>query len=205
MATGVAQQSSWRLRLRHGVSDSARIRTNARQPAGSLPYERTNRPSIIDVTHGVSLELRLLGSRTSARSACGGILVESTPPASVQVRYAQARYARTVSLQGFVSVSGVLPYDSLGDVAPIAFEEQARRAFRNLAAVLSVFGASLRSTVTVTLLLKNLSDYQQFTAIQSEFLSGPLPAVTRIGVSELADGAVIEIHALAATGLPASF
>jgi len=78
-------------------------------------------------------------------------------------------------------ISGMVPIDpSSGRVVEGPFEEQARRTLMNLRAVVEAAGGTLNDVVKVTAFLKDISNFDRFNKIYSEFFEEHKPARTVI-------------------------
>jgi enamine deaminase RidA (YjgF/YER057c/UK114 family) len=96
-----------------------------------------------------------------------------------------------VSGQGSLSAEGEVL--GAGD-----FEAQTRQTFENLRTVLEAAGASLQSIVKLTVFLIDVANVFDFTRIKGEFIQGPQPASSAVGVAALAlPGMMIEVEATA--------
>lgn len=98
-----------------------------------------------------------------------------------------------------VFVSGQVPFDDDGElVAPGDFDGQARRTFENLGRVLHEAGATFADVVKLTVYLTDMARLPDLGRIRGEFIQGPPPASTAVGVTALAvPGLMIEIEAIA--------
>jgi 2-iminobutanoate/2-iminopropanoate deaminase len=86
-------------------------------------------------------------------------------------------------------------------VDPDDFEAQLRQAYRNLEAVLTAAGASLRTVVKVTVYLLRADDYEAFKRVRREVFSPPYPASTAILAGGfLFEGMLVELDAVAVAG-----
>jgi reactive intermediate/imine deaminase len=96
-------------------------------------------------------------------------------------------------------LSGQGPLTPEGRLVDGDFEEQARQVFENLRAVLEQAGAGFEDVVKVTVYLTDMSRLLDYGRIKSEYIPGPQPASTAVGVSALAiPGMMIEVEAVAA-------
>ena len=78
------------------------------------------------------------------------------------------------------------------------FEAQTRQVFENMRTVLEASGASLADIVKMTVYLTDIGQVRDYGRIKSEFIEGPQPASTAVGVSGLAlPGMLIEVEAIA--------
>ena len=107
---------------------------------------------------------------------------------------------RVDDAQSIVFVSGQAPISPEGQlVGEGDFEAQTRQVFENLQTVLSEAGASLDSVVKITVYLTDISTLRDFGRIKADYIAGPQPASTALGVSSLAlPGMMVEVEAIAA-------
>jgi len=101
---------------------------------------------------------------------------------------------------GLVFCSGQIPLDPVtgemvgaGDV-----RVQTERVLRNLDAVLTAAGASLRAVVKTTIFLADLQDFGAVNDVYARFFPENPPARSTVEVSGLPKGALVEIEAVAA-------
>jgi reactive intermediate/imine deaminase len=107
-------------------------------------------------------------------------------------------YSEAVRAGDLLIVSGQLGVRP-GETA--TFEQEARRALDNVAAVLGRHGASMNDVVKCTVLLADMGKFAAFNEVYvSYFKPGRLPARTASGVSSLAVGANVEIECWAYLG-----
>jgi enamine deaminase RidA (YjgF/YER057c/UK114 family) len=98
-----------------------------------------------------------------------------------------------------VFVSGQVPLDDDGNlVAPGDFAGQTRRTFENLRRVLDEAGATFGDIVKLTVYVTDIDRLPDYGRIKAEFIAGPQPASTAVGVTALAvPGLMIEVEATA--------
>lgn len=78
------------------------------------------------------------------------------------------------------------------------FDVQAEKAFKNLEKVLKAGGSSLKNVVKVTILLRDMGNFDKIVALRSKYFKAPYPADTIFEVSSLySPDALIEIEAVA--------
>ncbi|MGI5183641.1 RidA family protein [Dactylosporangium sp. CA-152071] len=108
-------------------------------------------------------------------------------------------YSHAVAAGDTIYLAGAIPALPDGTRVTGPFEEQARAAFRNLAAVAAACGASLDQAVRVGVYLRDFTDFPAMNAIYAEFF-GPdnLPVRTTIPVPLV--GFDIEVDAVLYTG-----
>jgi 2-iminobutanoate/2-iminopropanoate deaminase len=100
---------------------------------------------------------------------------------------------------GLVFCSGQIPLDpatgemvGAGDV-----RIQTERVLRNLEAVLTSAGASLKTVVKTTIFLADLQDFGAVNEIYARFFPTDPPARSTVEVAGLPKGALVEIEAIA--------
>jgi 2-iminobutanoate/2-iminopropanoate deaminase len=89
-------------------------------------------------------------------------------------------YSHAVVAGEFVYLSGQGPVDPATGEQPASFEDQARQAFRNLAAVAEAADASLADAVRVGVFLRDMGDFALMNEVYKEFIGEPFPARTTI-------------------------
>ena len=98
-----------------------------------------------------------------------------------------------------VFVSGQAPISHDGQlVGEGDFERQVVQVFENLNTVLEAAGAGFDSITKITVYLTDMSRLRDFGRIKSNYISGPQPASTAVGVAALAiPGMMVEVEAIA--------
>ena len=96
-------------------------------------------------------------------------------------------------------ISGQTGLDDDGKLVGIGdFDTQAQKAFENLEKVLKAGGSSLKNVVKVTILLRDMGNFEKIVALRSKYFTAPYPADTIFEVSSLfSPDALIEIEATA--------
>ena len=107
-------------------------------------------------------------------------------------------YSEAVKAGDFLIVSGQLGVRPSG-AAP--FEDEAKHAMENVAAVLGRHGASMDNVVKCTVLLTDMGKFAAFNDVYlTYFKPGHLPARTAMGVAALAAGGNVEVECWAYMG-----
>ena len=107
-------------------------------------------------------------------------------------------YSQAVKANGMVFTSGQIALDpATGNLVEGSFEEQVRRVFRNLEAVLREAGSSFDRVLKATVYLTDLANFQTLNTIYAEFFGDHKPARTTVGVSQLPKGSTVEIDLVA--------
>lgn len=107
-------------------------------------------------------------------------------------------YSQGVVANGFVFVSGQIPFDpATGELVTGSLEDQARRVLLNVAAVLDAAGSSMNKVVKATVFLLDMNDFAKMNAVYSEFFKAPYPARAAVQVARLPRDVRIEIEVIA--------
>ena len=107
-------------------------------------------------------------------------------------------YSQAVKANGLLYTSGQISLDpATGNLVEGGFEEQARRVFRNLEAVLREAGSSFDRVLKATVYLTDLANFQTLNTIYAEYFGEHKPARTTVGVKELPKGSLVEIDLVA--------
>lgn len=89
-------------------------------------------------------------------------------------------YSQGVVSGGFLFLAGQGPFDLAGRRVPGTFEDEARRAFGNLAAVARAAGGDLRDAVRIGVYLLDMDNFAVMNDICREFFDDPFPARTTV-------------------------
>ncbi len=107
-------------------------------------------------------------------------------------------YSQGVAADGFVFVSGQVPFDpASGELVTGPIEDQARRVLANVAAVLEAAGSSMDKVVKATVFLRDMSDFARVNTVYGEFFKAPYPARAAVQVARLPRDVGIEIEVIA--------
>jgi 2-iminobutanoate/2-iminopropanoate deaminase len=110
-------------------------------------------------------------------------------------------YSQAVCVNGWLYISGQIPIDpATGRLIEGSFKDQVRRALENAKAILEASGGSLESVVKVTVYLKDMSKFQEFNEVYSEYFKQAPPARSVVGVSSLPRNAELMIDLVAYLG-----
>lgn len=107
-------------------------------------------------------------------------------------------YSQGINAAGLIFVSGQIPLDpttgeSVGDDITV----QTEQVMKNLDAILTAGGSSMKKVVKTTIYLKNLSDFAVVNGIYGNYFDENPPARATVEVSALPKGVGIEIDAIA--------
>jgi len=119
------------------------------------------------------------------------IVTASAPPPA-------GAYSQGIASGGFLFLAGQGAIDLEGRKLTGPFQEQARRAFGNLAEVARAAGGDLRNAVRIGVYLLDMNDFAEMNDICREFFDDPLPARTTIQAD--LRGFKIEVDAIVRLG-----
>lgn len=107
-------------------------------------------------------------------------------------------YSQAVKANGLVYTSGQIALDpATGNLVEGSFEDQVRRVFRNLEAVLAAAGSSFDRVLKATVYVTDLGNFQTLNTIYAEYFGNHKPARTTIEAAALPKGAQVEIDLIA--------
>ncbi|HXE78887.1 MAG TPA: Rid family detoxifying hydrolase [Rhodanobacter sp.] len=105
------------------------------------------------------------------------------------------RVGNTLYLSGEV---GIVP--GTMQLVPGGIKPQARQAMDNIKTVLETQGLGMRDLVKCTVMLADMSKWDEFNEVYKTYFHGRYPARSAMGVNGLAIGAQVEIECVAVFG-----
>ena len=106
-------------------------------------------------------------------------------------------YSQGVVIGNLVFTSGQIPLNpETGLLEGDNITEQTHRVCKNLEAVLSAAGASLKSAVKTTCFLSDMADFAAFNEVYSLYFTEK-PARSCVAVKSLPKGALVEVEVIA--------
>ena len=106
-------------------------------------------------------------------------------------------YSQAVVVGNLIFTSGQIPLNP--ETAVLEGEnitEQTHRVCKNLEAVLSAAGGSLKSAVKTVCFLANMSDFGAFNEVYAQYFTEK-PARSCVAVKDLPKGALVEVEVVA--------
>ncbi len=110
-------------------------------------------------------------------------------------------YSQAIRTNDTVYLSGQIGLDPLTMQLEEGIDAQIHRVFRNLSAVASASGGSLKNLVKLNVYLTDLSNFARLNEIMGEYFSEPYPARAAVGVASLPRGALVEMDGVLVLGL----
>lgn len=106
-------------------------------------------------------------------------------------------YSQTVAFSHYNHISAQLPLDpKTGEIVAGGIKEQTAQCLKNIQEIVESVGHVLGDTVKINIAVKNIGDMVAVDEIYAKFFPGGVPARRVIGVSELPEGALIQIDAV---------
>ena len=117
---------------------------------------------------------------------------------SKQAPAAIGPYSQAVVFGDTVYVSGQLPIDAeAGKITAETAKEQTRQSLKNIEYILAEENLTLSDVLKVTVLLSDISNFQDMNEVYAEFFKEPFPARVTYEVAALPAGALVEIDVIA--------
>ena len=107
-------------------------------------------------------------------------------------------YSQAIRSNGFVFVAGQIGIDpATGKLASDDIADQTRQTLDNIAMILQAAGSSMEKVVSASLYLTEFKQLNRVNAVYGKYFPQNGPAKLACGVTELYDGAKIEIQVIA--------
>lgn len=107
-------------------------------------------------------------------------------------------YSQAISANGFVFVSGQVPFvPETMQIVEGGVDAQTRQVLANLEAVLEEAGLTKNHAVKTTIFLKNMGDFAVVNQIYGEFFGEHKPARATVEVARLPKDVLVEIECVA--------
>lgn len=108
-------------------------------------------------------------------------------------------YSQAIEINGMLFISGMLPIDPItGDFVPGGIKEQTEQIFINIKAVLSAADMNIDQIVKTTVLLEDMSYFNEMNQVYEAQFKGSFPARSAFAVKSLPKNSLVEIEVIAA-------
>ena len=109
-------------------------------------------------------------------------------------------YSQAIEVANLIFTSGQIPLNpETGVLEGKDIAEQTHRVCKNLEAVLTAAGGSLKSAVKTVCFLANMSDFAAFNEVYAQYFTEK-PARSCVAVKDLPKGALVEVEVVAEKG-----
>ena len=106
-------------------------------------------------------------------------------------------YSQAVKVNGFLFISGQIPFDPSTMELVEGIENQINQVFENINQILKADGMDFSNVVKLSVLLEDLSNFEKVNEIMANIFSKPYPARAAYEVSKLPKGSSVEIETIA--------
>lgn len=125
-------------------------------------------------------------------------MMEKQAVSSAEAPRALGPYSQAVRWGNLLFLSGQVGIDpETGKLVEGGVDAQARRVFKNIAAILAVAGLDFSCLLKTTVFLKDMAHFKTLNEIYAGYVPEPYPARSALAVKELPLGAEVEIEAIA--------
>jgi enamine deaminase RidA (YjgF/YER057c/UK114 family) len=137
-----------------------------------------------------SFTLTMMAGLVAAMALASGTL------ASAQATASAPPISPAVTAGDFVYLSAALPTDASGKVVPGDIRAQTTRTIENLAALLEKNGASLAQVASLTVYLKNASDFAAMNEVSTKYWPKNPPTRATVVANVVVSDALVEMSAI---------
>lgn len=120
-----------------------------------------------------------------------------TPVISTKAPPAAASYSHAIKANGFVYVSGQIPYTIEGKPVEGDIREKADQVIKNCLGVLADSNSELEKIVKVNVFLTDMANFGKFNEVYSKYFNAHKPARSCVAVKELPLGVEVEMEVIA--------
>lgn len=106
-------------------------------------------------------------------------------------------FSEAVRVGTMLYLSGMIGMQSSMKVAPGGITAETRQAMENIKATLERYGSSLDHVIKVTVMMADMSEWEEMNKVYATYFTKNLPARSALGANGLALGARVEIECLA--------
>ena len=112
-------------------------------------------------------------------------------------RMKELPFSEAVRVGNMLYLSGQLGIDSAIILVAGGITAETRQVMENIKATLERYGSSLDHVIKVTVMLADISEWEEMNNVYVQFFSKHLPARSALGANGLAMGARVEIECIA--------
>lgn len=115
----------------------------------------------------------------------------------VTAAHAQKNSIQSTPYSNFIAYNGLIFVSGQIGNADAGFTKEVHQALSNVKDKLKQAGSSMKQVLSVTVYLRNIKQLDEFNNIYRSYFQYPFPARTCIAVSDLVQGANVEISVIA--------
>lgn len=120
-----------------------------------------------------------------------------TPVISKNAPPAAASYSHAIKANGFIYVSGQIPYTPDGKPIEGDIQAKADQVIKNALAIVEDSNSKLENIVKVNVFLKDMSNFGKFNEVYSKYFNAHKPARSCVAVADLPLGVEVEMEVIA--------
>ncbi len=106
-------------------------------------------------------------------------------------------YSQAISANGFIYVSGQIPFTPDGKLVANDIKSQTAQSLKNLSEILKEAGSSLEKVIKVNIYLKDMNDFSVINDVYAGYFTSNYPARAAVEVARLPKDVLIEIECVA--------
>ena len=106
-------------------------------------------------------------------------------------------FSEAVRVGTMLYLSGMIGMESSMKLAPGGITAETRQAMENIKATLERHGSSLDHVIKVTVMMADISEWEEMNKVYVTYFTKNLPARSALGVNGLVFGARVEIECIA--------
>lgn len=118
------------------------------------------------------------------------VVSKNAPPAA-------ASYSHAIKANGFIYVSGQIPYTPDGKPIEGDIKDKADQVIKNALAIVEDSGSKLENIVKCNIFLKDMSNFGKFNEVYSKYFNAHKPARSCVAVADLPLGVDVEMEVIA--------
>lgn len=120
-----------------------------------------------------------------------------TPVISANAPPAAASYSHAIKANGFIYVSGQIPYTTENKLVDGDFQARSEQVIKNALSIVKDSNSQLENIVKVNIFLTDMNNFGKFNEIYAKYFNAHKPARSCVAVKELPLGVDVEMEVIA--------
>lgn len=120
-----------------------------------------------------------------------------TPVSSTRAPPAAASYSHAIKANGFVFVSGQIPFTVDGKPVNGDFKAKSEQVIQNVLGIVEDSNSSLENIIKCNIYLSDISKFGEFNEVYAKYFNSHKPARSCVAVKELPLGVPLEMEVVA--------